>query len=120
MTSSISSQSFSRFFLLQMDSIEQTPTGWEAPAMMGWSQQTPPPGHPLGQVSSQVRRPGIYLTVAVLCQDPCLACPWSSMWCSKATEEGGFPGVASKERFSKVCRFAQEFLILQLLIRQFI
>lgn len=99
--SSSSLKFFTFSFLLQMDSIEQTRTGWEAPAMMGWSQQTPPwspsgPGFITGQKTRNLPHSGSVVP------GPCLACPWSSMWCSKATEEGGFPGVASKgETFQK-------------------
>ena len=103
---------FSFSFLLQMDSIEQTPTGWEAPAVMGWSQQTPPwppsgPGFITGQKTRNPPHSGIVVP------GPCLACPWSSVWCSKATEGRRFPRSCQQRRdLPKVCRFTQEFLIL--------
>lgn len=96
---------FTFSFLLQMDSIEQTPTGWEAPAMMGWSQQTPPwppsgPGFISGQKTWNPPHSGIVVDPAWLA----LGAPCDVAKLQRSCQQ--------RRDFPKVCRFAQEFLIL--------
>lgn len=106
-----------KFFMfssvLQMDSTKQMPTGWEAQAVMQWSQRTPPCspfglGFITGQKSQNPPHRGSVVP------GPCLACPWSSVWCSLATggREVSQELLTKEGFFPEVCRFAQEFLIL--------
>lgn len=97
MTFSSSSLKFFTFsFLLQVDSIEQTPTGWEAPAMMGWSQQAPP-WSPSGQGFITGQKTQSPPHRAVLCQDPAWLALGAPCGVAKLRREGGFPEVADRE-----------------------